>query len=121
MIERIIDLLKADGGVTDYRINTTKRESYELFFVHKDLETVRSTDTTDIKVTVFVASDGKLGDATFSVYASYTNEKIAAEISAAKKRQALPQMKATSFPQTRWAFGNPIQTLKNIPLPSLLQ
>ena len=98
MIERIIDLLKADGGVTDYRINTTKRESYELFFVHKDLETVRSTDTTDIKVTVFVASDGKLGDATFSVYASYTNEKIAAEISAAKKKASLAANESYELP-----------------------
>lgn len=89
MTERIINLLKADSGVTDYRVNTVKTESNELFFVHKELETVRSTDTTDIKVTVFVAHDGKLGDATFSVYSSYTDEKIKEEIEAAKKKAAL--------------------------------
>ena len=73
MINRIINLLKENKGVTDYRINTLKRESYELFFVHKSLETVRSTDTTDITVTVYVANEDKLGDATFSVYSSYTD------------------------------------------------
>ena len=76
MTDRIINLLKADNGVSDYRINSFKRESYELFFVGKKLETVRATDTDDVKVTVFVARDGKLGDATFSVYSSYTDEKI---------------------------------------------
>ena len=78
MTNRIINLLKADDGIFAYRLNSTKRESYELFFVHRDLETVRSTDTTDIKITVFVKDGDKLGDATFSVYASYTDEKIRA-------------------------------------------
>ena len=80
MTERIIHLLEENKKVTDYRINTVATESRELFFVHRDLETVRATDTTDIKVTVFVAHDGKLGDATFSVYASYDDDKIRAEI-----------------------------------------
>ena len=98
MIDRIINLLKADSGVSDYRINATKRESYELFFVHRDLETVRSTDTTDIKVTVFVTVGDKLGDATFSVYASYTDEKIAEEIEAAKKKAALAANQSFELP-----------------------
>lgn len=89
MIEKIISLLKADSGISDYRINTTKTESTELFFVHKELETVRSTDTTDTKVTVFVSHDGKLGDATFSVYSSFTDEKIIEKIEQAKKKAAL--------------------------------
>ena len=88
-VERIKNLLDADGGISDYRINTVKTESSELFFVHKALETVRSTDTTDIKVTVFLAHDGKLGDVSFSVYPSYTDGDIKAEIEKAKKRAAL--------------------------------
>ena len=71
MSERIIALLKENPLVADYRLNTVKTESYEMFFVHRDLETVRSTDTATYKVTVFVEKDGKLGDATFSVYASF--------------------------------------------------
>ena len=62
MTERIEALLKKTEGISDYKINTVNTESYELFFVHKNLETVRSTDTTDIKVTVFALHDGKLGD-----------------------------------------------------------
>ena len=89
MTDRIINLLKADSGVFDYRINSFKRESYELFFVGKKLETVRATDTDDVKVTVFVARDGKLGDATFSVYSSYTDEKIKKEIESAKAKASL--------------------------------
>ena len=76
MMERIIALLKENPLVSDYRLNTVNTVSYEMFFVHKDLETVRSTDTTDRKVTVFVEKDGKLGDATFSVYSSYTEDDI---------------------------------------------
>ena len=76
MMERIIALLKENPLVSDYRLNTVNTVSYEMFFVHKDLETVRSTDTTERKVTVFVEKDGKLGDATFSVYSSYTEDDI---------------------------------------------
>lgn len=98
MTERIISLLKADAGVSDYRINILKRESYELFFVHRDLETVRATDTTDIKVTVFVTVGDKLGDATFSVYSSYTDGDISAEIEKAKAKAALAANLAYPLP-----------------------
>ena len=89
MKERIIRLLNADSEITNYKLNIQNRQSYELFFVHRDLETVRSTDTTDIKVTVYVTSEGKLGDASFPVYASYTDSTIALEIEKAKKRASL--------------------------------
>ena len=89
MMERIIALLKENPLVADYRLNTVKTESYEMFFVHRDLETVRSTDTATYKVTVFVEKDGKLGDATFSVYASYTDEDIRREIGSACKKASL--------------------------------
>ena len=99
MIERIINLLDADNGVSDYRINTKKRESYELFFVHKKLETVRSTDTTDIRVTVFVSDGEKLGDAAFSVYSSYTDGEISAKIEEAKRKAVLAANKAYPLPE----------------------
>lgn len=99
MINRVINLLKANKGVSDYRINTLKRESYELFFVHKNLETVRSTDTTDITVTVYVAGEDKLGDATFSVYSSYTDEVIAKEIESARNKAILASNKAYNLPE----------------------
>ena len=70
MTNKVINILKSTSGISDWRVNTVRTESTELFFVHKNLETVRSTDTTDIKATVYVLHDGRLGEATFSVYAS---------------------------------------------------
>lgn len=118
-VKRIKSLLDADGGVSDYRINTTKTESRELFFVHKDLETVRSTDTTDVKVTVFVAHDGKLGDATFSVYASYTDEKIKSEIEAAKKKASLIDNQSYELPANEEATFESDSNFKEFELPVL--
>lgn len=86
MRNRVIDILKGTSGISDWKVNSTRTESVELFFVHKALETVRSTDTTDIKVTVYAEHDGKMGEATFSVYSSYDDEKIAGEIEKAIKK-----------------------------------
>ena len=99
MINRIIELLKENPKVADYRLNTVKTESYELFFVHKNLETVRSTDTTEQKVTVFVTNDGKLGDATFSVYVSYTDDDIRKEIATAVKKASLSANEPYRLPE----------------------
>lgn len=86
MMNRIINILKNTNGISDWKVNSIRTESTELFFVHKDLETVRSTDTTDIKVTVYVTHDERLGEATFSVYSSYDDAKIIEEIEKAKKK-----------------------------------
>ena len=104
MTERIEALLKKAEGISDYKINTVNTESYELFFVHRELETVRSTDTTDIKVTVFALHDGKLGDASFSVYSSYSDEKIAEEINCAKKKAMLVSNEVYSLPENETAY-----------------
>lgn len=99
MIERIINLLKNADGVSDWRISSVKTESNELFFVHKDLETVRSTDTTATSVTVYSEHDGALGSASFSVYASYDDKKIAEEIEKAAARASLISNKLYSLPE----------------------
>ena len=99
MTQRVINLLKNTSGISDWRVNTVRTESTELFFVHKNLETVRSTDTTDIKVSVYVLHDGALGEATFSVYASYDDEKIAEEIEKAKKKANIIANQPYSLPE----------------------
>lgn len=99
MRNRVIDILKNTSGISDWRVLSTRTESTELFFVHKDLETVRSTDTTDLKVTVYVAHDGALGEATFSVYASYDDAKIAEEIEKAKKKANIIANQPYSIPE----------------------
>ena len=99
MTQRIINILNNTNGISDWRVNTVRTESTELFFVHKNLETVRSTDTTDIKVSVYALHDGKLGEATFSVYASYDDEKIAEEIEKAKKKANIIANQTYSLPE----------------------
>ena len=99
MMNRVINILKNTSGISDWRVLSTRTESTELFFVHKDLETVRSTDTNDIKVTVYVSHDEKLGEATFSVYSSYDDEKIAEEIEKAKKKADIIANQSYSIPE----------------------
>jgi len=99
MRNRVIDILKNTSGISDWKVLFTRTESTELFFVHKDLETVRSTDTTDTKVSVYVLHDGSLGEATFSVYASYDDKKIAEEIEKAKKKASIISNQPYSLPE----------------------
>ncbi|MBR4941029.1 MAG: hypothetical protein IKZ19_03420 [Clostridia bacterium] len=113
MTERIIARLKADKDISDFRLNIQKRQSYELFFVHRDLETVRSTDTEDIKVTVFVNDGDKLGDASFPVYTSYSDEMISAEIQKAKKRAALALNPCYPLPENESGIWESDSNFKN--------
>ena len=99
MINKVIDILKNTSGISDWKVNAVRTESTELFFVHKNLETVRSTDTNELKVTVYVAHDEKLGEATFSVYASYDEATIVEEIEKAKKKANIIGNQAYSIPE----------------------
>lgn len=99
MRNRVVDILKNTSGISDWKVLSTRTESTELFFVHKDLETVRSTDTTDIKVSVYVSHDGALGEASFSVYASYDDAKIADEIEKAKKKANIISNEPYAIPE----------------------
>ena len=78
------ELLKTQG--VEFLVNTTERESYEMFFVHKKLETVRATCTTERTVTVYREHDGKKGNYTFKVFASDTEESILKKIELAKEQ-----------------------------------
>jgi predicted Zn-dependent protease len=120
MRNKVINILKATEGISDWRVLSTKTESTELFFVHKNLETVRSTDTSDVKVTVYVAHSDKLGEATFSVYSSYGDEKITEEIEKAKKRRLLLQISRILCPKMKWENILPPQILQIMSHTSLL-
>ncbi len=85
----IIKLLKAASSVDAWRITEKATESYELFFVHRDLETVRATDTAETHVTVYSDHDGRRGDSTFDVYRSMSEADIAAKIENAAARAKL--------------------------------
>ena len=72
----IIKHLQANTGVCDWKINVTRKESYELFFVKGALETVRNTDNTDREVTVYVDHGEYKGNAQFFVYPSTTESDL---------------------------------------------
>ena len=85
----IIEALRKNAQVSDYRIETVKKESYELFYVKGKLETVRCTDTCDREVTVYVDHDGFKGDAQFFVYTSTTAEQLDSLIAEAVAKAAV--------------------------------
>ena len=113
MIKRIIGLLEKTDGISDYRISTTSTESMELFFVHRSLETVRSTDTTDISVTVYAQHDGRLGEASFMVYSSYDDEKIKEEIEKARAKASIISNQLYSLPENEVARFESDSNLKD--------
>ncbi len=82
-------LLIENAALDGYKINGTKTESYEMFFVKGCLETVRSTDTEDLLVTVYKDHDGKKGDASFRVYASTTEEEAKEKIADAVAKASI--------------------------------
>lgn len=98
-------LLRENKAVTDYKINTEKTESYELFFVHKGLETVRSTDTVQTEVTVYVAHDGKLGHSSFRLYASTEEAEVREKIAKAVQKAALLGNEMYALPENDFENG----------------
>ena len=95
----ICKVLKTNKEISDYKIISKSKESYELFFVKERLETVRSTDNNTQKVYVYVDHDNFRGSAAFSMSLNDTleeiEEKISNAISTAKiinnQKYALPK------------------------------
>lgn len=85
-LEKLILLNKE---VTGYKINEVKSESFQLFFVHKSLETIRNNDTKTVEVTIYVNHDGAIGDSNFKVYTAYTDEEIKEKIAQAVAKAKL--------------------------------
>ncbi len=75
-MKTVTELLGKNPQVSGYRINISKKESYELFYVKGKLETVRCTDTCDKEVTVYADHGEYRGDAQFFIYPSTTPEQI---------------------------------------------
>ncbi len=85
----VIELLKTNTQVSDYKINLTHKESYELFFVKGKLETTRRTNTCDKEVTVYVNHGEYKGDSAFIIYPSTTPEEIETLIQQAVEKALL--------------------------------
>ncbi|MGI6264744.1 MAG: metallopeptidase TldD-related protein [Acutalibacteraceae bacterium] len=91
-------LLKNHPALSDWRITEKAIRSYELFFVHRDLETVRATDTLSTEVTVYVDHDGKRGDSAFAVTPAMSEREIAAKIELAIARAKLVDNQPYTLP-----------------------
>ena len=85
----VINLLKQNTQVSDYKINLTHKESYELFFVKGKLETTRRTNTCDKEITVYVNHGEYKGDSAFIIYPSTTTEEIETLIQQAVEKALL--------------------------------
>ena len=94
----IIELLKKNPQVSDYKINSTNKESYELFFVKGKLETVRRTNTCDKEVTVYVDHEEFKGESQFFVYPSTTEGEISTLIEEAIGKARLINNKTYELP-----------------------
>ena len=98
-MKKIIDALKANAKVSDYKISLSAKESYECFYVKGKLETVRCTDVCDKVVTVYVDHDGFKGDSQFFVYPSTTEAELHALIEMAAQKASLLNNKMYTLPE----------------------
>lgn len=96
---QVEEILRRNASITDYKINTTEKKSYELFFVKGKLETVRVTDTCDCEVTVYTAHDDVIGSAQFFVYPSSTEADIIRDAQEAAQKALLMRNQPYSIPE----------------------
>ena len=54
MINTVMNLLRADSRVLDFKIRIHRKKSFELFFVKGKLETVRRADVQDTEIRIFI-------------------------------------------------------------------
>ena len=97
-MKTIMEMLRANDRVSDYKINLHRKESAELFFVKGKLETVRCTDTCDKEVTVYVRHGEFVGDTKFFVYPSTTREQLENLIEEAVEKALLIKNAAYELP-----------------------
>ena len=94
----LISLLNENDQISAWRVVRHSITSYELFFVHENVETVRATDTLDTDVTVYVEHDQMLGDSTFSLSQAMSKEEIREKINTATRRAKLVFNKPFELP-----------------------
>ena len=90
MIERIRSILAEIPEVSAWKLTVSEKQSSELFYVGRKLETNRATDTTNYVLTIYVdkeagtagsADTGRTrGSAAFSIYAFMSDDELRAKI-----------------------------------------
>ncbi len=85
----------------DYKIFGSQTSSYELFFVHGKLETVRKSESDIRTVTLYCDHDGKRGNSAFNVYASMSEADIERKARSAHDKAMLIFDEPYSLPSDR--------------------
>ena len=98
MMIQVANLLKERTDITAWRVTERRRTSYEAFFIRKDLETVRTTDTCDMSVTVYLDHGDFTGDAVFTVYASTDEAEFERKLNAAIERAGMINNRRYTLP-----------------------
>ncbi len=110
----LFEALRKAKDIAGWKVNVQTRESCELFYVQKKVETNRATDTVDYSVTVYVDEGEMRGQSSFTVY-PYMDEGeiaklIAENVFAAKftlnKFFELPKPEPLEHPETTSNLGD---------------
>ncbi len=75
-LDIIKSVLSNQKGTDGYSVHATDTVSYELFFVHGNLETVRKSEHSSAQASVYVKHDGKLGSSNFGIDSSASARDI---------------------------------------------
>lgn len=85
-LNELINILSNQSDASDYSVIATDTSSYELFFVHSKLETVRKSEHSSLSVSVYVNHDGKRGSASFGLDSSAGAAEMQSKINEALSR-----------------------------------
>ena len=119
IMQKAVALMKARPEISDYKINTLKKESFELFYVKGKLETVRSTDTCDRKITVYADHDGFRGDSEFYVYPSTTEAELQEKLEEALRNALMIKNPPYTLPGAQEEELTLSSNLEDEPMPLL--
>ena len=75
-MEALYKALSASKGVAAWKVVATKKQSCELFYVGKAVETTRATDLCSYDVTIYIDKDGMRGESKFAVAPHMSEDEI---------------------------------------------
>ncbi len=99
IIDTAMELLRENERVSDYKINSHRVDSYELYFVKGKLETVRSATVREHEVTVYVDHEEFRGENQFLIYPYTTEEDLPGMIDEAVNKALLINNKHFTLPE----------------------
>ncbi len=105
LIENILSKLI---GADDYSVFATDTDSYELFFVHGKLETVRKSVHSSAQASVYVDHDGKRGCANFGIGVSADEAEITRKANEALARANMIYDENYSIPSDSQPFDKTV-------------